>query len=123
MNAADHLSPQQFYRAHRTGEEFSADDAWSAPVDGDSDEQRGYSSFASAPDLHNYITSNQYPELTRDAPNTEVLRFSGDRVGTGVDNEPLVVPHRDEPDERMTWSSFTKSLGKSATSQGREAGS
>jgi hypothetical protein len=88
-------SEQFYYRAHRKDAEFSPDDAWSLAIDGDSEEERGYSAFRSLPELHAYISSRKYPDLTDSVARGEriVIRFTGDEVGQGADGEPLVVPH------------------------------
>ena len=85
---------QLYYRAHRKDAEFSPEDAWSLAVDGDSGEERGYSAFRSLPELHAYISSWKYPDLTDSMARGErvVIRFAGDEVGQGADGEPLVVP-------------------------------
>lgn len=92
----DNPGPEQFYyRAHRKDAEFSPDDAWSLAIDGDSEEERGYSAFRSLPELHAYISSRKYPDLTDSVARGEriVIRFTGDEVGQGADGEPLVVPY------------------------------
>jgi hypothetical protein len=95
-----------FYRVHRRDALFSADEAWSQAIDGDSEEERGYSAFATARELLDYVASNQYPDLTNDVMNRDVIKFSGDVVGTGVDGELLVVPYEEVAPERITWEEF-----------------
>ena len=92
----DNPGPEQsYYRAHRKNAEFSPDEAWSLAIDGDSDEQRGYSALRSLDELHAYISSRKYPDLTDSVARGEriVIRFTGDEVGQGADGEPLVVPY------------------------------
>lgn len=109
-----------FYRAHRAGSPpFTADNAWSAPwgetfsADGSRyecrtcdgtgvaygercdagcthgwfDADRGYSACNCAADLITYLDARGLP-----APDDPVVVFTGTRVGTGTDGEPLVVP-------------------------------
>ena len=95
----DNPGPEQFYyRAHRKGAAFSPDDAWSLAIDGDSEEERGYSAFRSLPELHAYISSRKYPDLTGSMALGErvVIRFTGDEVGQGADGEPLVIPYNSD---------------------------
>ena len=97
----DNPGPEQsYYRAHRKNAEFSPDEAWSLAIDGDSDEQRGYSALRSLDELHAYISSRKYPDLTDSVARGEriVIRFTGERGrprrGRGAASRPLYLRSR-----------------------------
>lgn len=125
-----------FYRFHWADcPEFSADNAWSVewghtriegsstaecvPCDGTGELvgepcdacdgegviecDRGYSACESAEDLLHYFA--QRGDLAS-ADEGRVIVFEGERVGTGCDGEPLVVPHT--VIKVLAWSEFAE---------------
>ena len=123
-----------YYRVHSMSVPFDAEHAWSymvGPLDGQVgveechtcwgkgeaegpdgfgtcwkcggectvEADRGYSCWASAAEMIEYGNDRL------DTSTTRVMEFEGEQVGTGSDDEPLVVPSRVV--RVMTWAEFT----------------
>ena len=103
------LSESQFWRVHPDDRPFSREDAssqlWN---ERDTPRSRGYSAMRSPEELVAYFNPQERERIQYTA---HVLSFRGEVVGKGPDSEPLVVPHSDDPDERMEWSDMEDRVG------------
>ena len=82
------LAGRVFWRVHWSNlPAFTPANAWSRPWGEDGDPVRGYSAMESAEELVRYF--NARSGVADDAP---IVVFTGVVIGTGPDNEPLVIP-------------------------------
>jgi len=77
-----------FWRAHPNSRPFSPEDATSREWHGEGEPDAGYSSFDTPHELFGYFN----PGERHPGHDSHVVEFSGQRVGTGMDGEPLVMP-------------------------------
>jgi hypothetical protein len=112
MSAGDALNGQQFWRAHPNDRPFSRADATSREWASHDEPDTGYSAFRTPHELFGYFHPGE-----RDRNESHVIAFRGHVVGQGMDGEPLVVPHEDEPDVRLDWKSARNLVGKKVVRQ------
>lgn len=105
------MDDQLYYRAHHADAPFGIEHAQSAPIEGaDIPEQyitpkEGYSAFWNPHHLRQYMD-----EIGWDTNQRNVVAFRGKAVGSGVDGEPLVMPHTDQPETTMPYQDFLHRL-------------
>lgn len=122
IRAAQERGERVFWRVHWSATPpFAPENAYSAPWDtnwhpteklvmeygryGDwVAPDRGYSVAPSAKSLVDYIEFNAGGEV---AEVHDILVFTGEQVGTGLDGEPLVIPDVDGVLGRLKWGEFT----------------
>jgi hypothetical protein len=78
---------------------------------GDLPEQDGWSCFADPHSLWSYLHALDWVSAPEEVDFHErhVVAFHGTRIGTGIDHEPLVLPHG-EPQLRLSWPEFEQRL-------------
>lgn len=96
-----------FYRIHGRNERFHKDLAFSSLIDG-SNRKKGYSSFDNPEDLIDYWNGNNTANRSI-SDDADVVIYSGKKVGTGGDGEPLSVPDM-KVVYRTTWKKLQSAL-------------
>lgn len=105
------MDDELYYRAHHVDAPFGVDHAYSAPIEGaDIPEQytvpkEGYSAFWNPHHLQQYME-----EMGWDTQPRNVVAFRGKAVGSGLDGEPLVMPHNDKPEATIPYQDFLNRL-------------
>lgn len=114
FNIAKISSPQPlpmddylYYRAHHTDAPFGVDHARSAPIEGADIPQEymtpkeGYSAFWNPHHLREYMD-----QMGWDMEPRKIVAFRGTPWAGGVDGEPLVTPHSNQPEFELSWPEF-----------------
>ena len=105
---------ETFYRIHPLDRPFDREHATST-VHGDTKdlEEVGFSSFTNPRQLYNYaVDMGMLNPLFADAAPQQVIKFTGEWVGSGYDGEDLAMPDMAQV-ERMSWEDFCKMIGRS----------
>lgn len=106
------VRPGLYYRFHHPAVPFDATHARSVPMHtSDLPEQQGFSCFPDPHSLWRYLHALDWVSAPDEVDFHErhVVAFHGTRIGTGIDGEPLVLPHG-EPQLRLSWSDFEQRL-------------
>jgi len=90
-----------FWRVHDKRAPFTEKDAISNSIDGTSS-KKGFSTFNNADDLLGYWFGNNPAGRSISHYDQQVIVFSGNNVGQGIDGEPLAIPDMKEV-HRMTF--------------------